>query len=181
MDTMKNTIIAYGELELDVQRKISGLLNEFCANCTECCCRVDICEEAEESLFLRMVRDEFEQEKHLSDQYGFLSETGCCLECGRPPVCYEFICDGIALSLDEPSREALTALCKLIDYIGQRAAGQLHLAEILSENDLEKIDCHKVLGRIRKAETVLEHVEQFLETGTLSAETRRLFHQIGNL
>ncbi|MCC7299484.1 MAG: hypothetical protein IT583_00185, partial [Verrucomicrobia bacterium] len=80
----------YKELERDVQELVSAQCRDVCALCTACCCRADLCEEALESPFLHAAhgRDELE-----SDRYGFLTETGCSLEIGRPPVCYEFFCD----------------------------------------------------------------------------------------
>lgn len=173
MNNLDSIIEYYGEFEIKVQKLIDQLFGSFCAECHDPCCRLDICEEGADSLFLQRVRAEHGQEEHMTDRLGWLEATGCCLTAGRPPVCSEYLCDEILAKLPTPfERYIALVLCKLITYIGENAVGELHLCEILHAADLEKVDPEAIRQRLAEADEAFNAVCYFCEHGKVNAAMR---------
>ena len=173
---LKHLLEEYAELERGVQELISALCREVCALCTACCCRADLCEEALENPFLRLLhgRDELE-----SDRYGFLMETGCALELGRPPICYEFFCaELLAAQPDDLQRDLLRILGRLPAYAGQNAYGDAPLAEIMNEEELEHLAFQRLEKQLRESFQALEILNTFYNTGALPEDSRRALDRI---
>jgi len=135
---LKHLIEEYTALEREVQNLVSAQCGPICELCTvACCCRADICEEALGSPFLRLLHGRNELE---SDAYGFLTENGCTLKTGRPPICYEFFCDELmATQPDELHRDLLRILGRLPTYAGENAHGNAHLVEVMQEEELDRL------------------------------------------
>jgi len=173
---LKNLIGEYVTLERSVQELVSAQCRKVCELCTACCCRADLCEEALESPFLRAVHGRNQLE---SDRYGFLTETGCGLEIGRPPVCYEFFCDELmAAQPDALHREVLLVLGRLPTYAGEHAHGDAHLVEILQEDDLEHMAFHRLEKQFQNAHEALACIYAFYNEGALPEHSRRVLSRI---
>ncbi len=173
---LKKLIIQYSELERAVQELVSAQCREVCGLCTACCCRADLCEEALESPFLCAVhgRDELD-----SDRYGFLRETGCALEIGRPPVCYEFFCDELqAAQPDALHRNVLLVLGRLPAYAGANALGNAHLVEIMQKEQLDHLAFQRLEKQMQTANEALDCIRAFYNEGTLPEHSRRVFDRI---
>lgn len=157
---LQHLLEEYAELERGVQELVSAQCREVCELCTSCCCRADLCEEALESPFLCAVHGRNELE---SDRYGFLTETGCALETGRPPVCYEFFCGELLAAMpNDLHRNALRILGRLPSYAGENACGEMHLTEIINEDELEHLAFHRLESRCRKAFEALACIRSIL-------------------
>lgn len=166
----------YAELERGVQKLVSAQCSAVCELCTTCCCRADLCEEALESPFLRALhgRDELE-----SDRYGFLTETGCALETGRPPVCYEFFCDELlAAQPDDLHRDVLRILGRLPTYAGENAHGDAHLVEIMQKEELKQLAFQRLEKQMQNAREALECIQAFYNEGALPENSRRALSRI---
>ena len=173
---LKHLLEKYAELEQAVQELVSAQCREVCELCTACCCRADLCEEALESPFLRLLhgRDELE-----SDRYGFLTETGCALELGRPPVCYEFFCaELLAAQPDDLQRDLLRILGRLLVFAGQNAHGDSPLAEIRQEEELGQIDFQRLEKQLQESFQALEILRTFYNTGALPDDVDRVLDRI---
>lgn len=173
---LKHLIKEYAELEREVQVLVSAQCREGCELCTACCCRADLCEEALESPFLCAVhgRDELD-----SDRYGFLTETGCALTIGRPPVCYEFFCDELmAAQPDALHRDVLVVLGRLPAYAGENAHGEEHLVEILQAEELEHLAFQRLEKQMQNAREALDCIRAFYNEGTLPEYSSRVLQRI---
>ncbi|MEI8206312.1 MAG: hypothetical protein WCG03_05485 [Kiritimatiellales bacterium] len=173
---LKHLLEEYAELERGVQELVSAQCRDVCELCTACCCRADLCEEALESPFLRLLhgRDELE-----SDRYGFLTETGCTLEIGRPPVCYEFFCaELLAAQPDDLQRDLLRTLGRLPAYAGQNAYGDAPLAEIMNKKELEHLAFQRLEKQLQESFQALEILRTFYNTGSLPERSRRALSRI---
>jgi len=173
---LKNLIEEYTELEREVQELVSAQCRVVCRFCTTCCCRADLCEEALESPFLCAVHDRSELE---SDRYGFLTETGCGLEIGRPPVCYEFFCDELmAAQPDDLHRDVLRILGRLPSYAGENAHSDTHLVEIMQAEDLEHLAFRRLENQLQTAREALDCIYAFYNEGALPEHSRRALGRI---
>jgi hypothetical protein len=156
----------YAGLEQAVQKLVRAQCGSVCGLCTvACCCRADICEEALDSPFLRFLhgRDELE-----SDAYGFLTENGCALETGRPPICYEFFCEAVLdTQPDDLHRDLLKILGRLPTHAGQHAHGETHLVEIMNEEELDHLAFQTLEKQMQECFQCLEVIRSFYDTGDL--------------
>ncbi|NOU35628.1 MAG: hypothetical protein HOO88_02465 [Kiritimatiellaceae bacterium] len=173
---LKHLLEEYTELEREVQVLVSAQCREVCELCTACCCRADLCEEALESPFLCAVHGRNELD---SDRYGFLTETGCALEIGRPPVCYEFFCDELmAAQPDDLHREVLLVLGRLPAYAGGNASGDTHLVEIMQVEEMEHLAFQRLEKQMQNAREALDCIQTFYNEGALPENSRRALQRI---
>ncbi|HPR83623.1 MAG TPA: hypothetical protein PLD51_07175 [Pontiellaceae bacterium] len=173
---LKHLLEEYAALERGVQELVSAQCREVCELCTACCCRADLCEEALESPFLCAVHGKDELD---SDRYGFLTETGCALETGRPPVCYEFFCDELqAAQPDELHRSVLLILGRLPAYAGEKAHGDAHLAEIMQAEELDHLAFQRLEKQMQNAREALDCIRAFYNDGTLPEHSRKVLSRI---
>lgn len=173
---LKNLIEEYTELEREVQDLVSAQCRAVCGLCTICCCRADLCEEALESPFLCAVHG---RNKLESERYGFLTETGCGLEIGRPPVCYEFFCDELmAAQPDDLHRDVLRILGRLPSYAGENAYGEAHLVEIMQAEELEQLAFQRLQKQLQTAREALDYIYAFYNEGALPEHSRRALGRI---
>lgn len=163
---LKNLTELYADLERGMQEIIRVQCSPLCSQCTQICCRADICEEALESPFLRLVH---RQSDIFSDRYGFLTENGCGLEVGRAPVCHEYFCsDQLYHQPDETHEKMLCILGALIGHAGRNALGNTHLVEIMQEEQLETISFKTLEKQFMESFKALEILKTFFDDGTLS-------------
>ncbi len=173
---LKHFIEEYTELEREVQELVSAQCRAGCELCTACCCRADLCEEALESPFLCAVHGKNELD---SDRYGFLTERGCALEIGRPPVCYEFFCDELqAAQPDAVHRDVLLVLGRLPAYVGRNAHGETHLVEIMHEEELDHLAFQRLEKQMQNAREALDCIHAFYNEGALPENSRRALSRI---
>lgn len=175
-DTLQTYIKRYTELETGIRELISEKGQSLCGSCTRCCCDAIICEEAIESPFLKLVH---QQTDLFSEKYGFLSETGCVLEKGRPPVCYEYFCDDhFYYQPDELYAEVLKILGALLNHATRNARGDLPLAEIMQEEALETLDFPRLEKQMQESFRALEIIQTFYRDGTLPTASYETLKQI---
>lgn len=179
MNNLDDLIKHYGDFEIKVQDLINKQFGHFCADCQDPCCRLDICEEAADSLFLQRIRAAHNQELHMTDHYGWLESTGCCLHAGRPPVCSEYLCDELLGNLPNPlERYIALTLSALMTHIGEHAVGELSLCDILHESDLDKVDPNAVLKRLRQADEAFNAILYYCEHGKINIDMRKALNVI---
>ncbi len=179
MNNLDKFIEYYGEFEIKVQKLINQLFGQFCAECHDSCCRIDVCEEANDSLFLRRVREATKQELAMNETYGWLDISGCCLGAGRPPICSEYLCEDVYAELKTPIEKYIArVLCLLITFVGENAVGDLHLCEILHESDMEKVDPASLMNRLEIADEAFNAVCYYCEHGKLNEELRGALEEI---
>jgi len=174
---LSKVIEAYADLERLVRDAISSLYGEVCALCTSSCCTPDICEESLDSAFLRALRESCESKPLFCDRYGWLTERGCGLQIGRPPVCYSFFCDEIRNALDDRERIIIAVLGRSLAWVGERAVGPVHLVEITDDASLSDVNVGRVLKRISIAHDALKGVREVLCNEPVSSSESRLAMQ----
>lgn len=173
---LKQFIEHYVELEREVQKLVTGLCYPLCSQCTQICCRADICEEAIESPFLRLINKRTELD---SDAYGFLTLTGCALPVGRPPVCHEYFCDDqMYHQPDETHAKVLRTLGALVAHAGRNATGDTHLVEIMDESKLTKLAFQRLEKQLDECFQALEIIKDFYNEGTLPVRSDRVLDRI---
>jgi hypothetical protein len=156
-------IMAYGLLEQQVIGCMTALCREECSRCRKICCRIDYCRESLESVFLCRVRELFAPRTRWNRQAGWLSVRGCRLPAGRPPVCYEFLCD--ALEARQPSArhvDALRRLARVITEAGKGAGGKVHLVEL---DNLDRLNPQRLTARLDQARHTLFELRRFWQEG----------------
>lgn len=169
---------AYTELEGAVGEYISELFGGTCALCTSSCCTPDICEESLDSAFLKSVRAVHEPDALFCDSYGWLTERGCALKFGRPPVCYGFFCNDIVDSLNEHEQDVIRVLGRLLSWIGEKASAGRHLVEIMDAADLNQLNLAKIMKRIKVARLALDGVKNALQGIEVKGEQLSAMQQL---
>ncbi|MGD8298970.1 MAG: hypothetical protein PVG67_21400, partial [Desulfobacterales bacterium] len=112
-------------------------------------------------------------------QKAWLSETGCRLPVGRPPVCYEFLCANI-LDAQQTGihRYAMIVLSKLVSHIGKKALGSRHLIEVMDPADLKKIRYSRFEKRLSEARNAFDVVQLFLSGDKLENDALKVLSKI---
>lgn len=173
---LKKFTARYGELERAVQELVNEQCCSLCGQCTQICCRADICEEAIGSPFLRLLNGRKELD---SDRYGFLTETGCALPVGRPPVCLEYFCDDqMYHQPDETHERVLRTLGALIAHAGRNAIDDSHLVEIMQEEQLKEVNFQTLEKNLDESFQALEVIRAFYGNGTLPDGAGRTLERI---
>ena len=173
---LKHFIERYTELERKVQKLVTELCYSLCAQCTQICCRADICEEAIESPFLRLINKRSELD---SDAYGFLTPTGCGIEIGRPTVCYEYFCyDHLYHQPDEVHEKVMKVLGALPAHATRNALGDAPLSEILQEEKLNNVDFQTLEKQLDESFQALEIIKDFYNEKTLPDDADRVLDRI---
>lgn len=174
---LKYLLEEYAALERGVQDLVRAHCCGVCGLCiVACCCRADICEEALESPFLQLLHQKTGLE---SDAYGFLTETGCSLPVGRPPICYEFFCEELLdAQPDDLHRRLLRILGALPTHAGQSAYGEAHLVEIMKEEALDHLAFQRLERQMQESFQALEILQAFFNEGTLPEDADRVLKRI---
>lgn len=169
----------YAALEREVQLLINSQFSALCSFCPSCCCRTDICVEAFDSAFLKKLHGQERRSVIFSDHHGWLTERGCGLVLGRPPICYEFFCDEIlAVQPDETHRYLLHLLGKLVSHVGKNALGHSHLVEITDEADLDRLSIDHLKEKLNQTHSALKHIRFFYDNGFLDQDAIEQFRPI---
>ena len=182
MNDLEQILKDYAALETEINEFSSNLWFQWCSDCTEVCCKKVYCRETSESPFLILLL-----QKHYADPFfhlnhkGWLSEAGCKLTVGRPPVCYEFLCGHILD--DQPTRiqrYAMIVLAKLIDHIGKRALGSRHLIEIMDPAKLKNVKYSRFEKRLSEARNAIEVVQSIFSGDKLEDDALKILSKISN-
>jgi hypothetical protein len=169
---------AYAALETEVRKTVSGLYGNVCALCTSSCCTPDICEESQDSAFLRKLRGEHNPDALFCDRFGWLTEQGCGLCVARPPVCYGFFCNEIVDALSDREKAIIRVLGRLLSWVGERATGSTHLVEIIRDDELGSLNTNRLISRIGVAQDALAGVRAALESAPLEQDWLLAMQQI---
>ena len=182
MDELDRILKAYATFESEVRVFSSELWLPWCSNCREVCCKAVYCRETIETPFLFLLLKKYSYHVSSTTQTAWLSEVGCKLSVGRPPVCYEFLCSNI-LDAQQTGmhRYAMTVLSKLVSHIGKRALGSRHLIEIMDPSDLKKVKYSRFQKRLSEALNAFDVVQLFLSGNTLENDALNVLSRISCL
>jgi hypothetical protein len=152
----------YAMFECDVRCFSDDLFKRNCSSCITTCCKAEICYESIESPFLSRLRKIFPPSVSFSETDGWLTESGCVLKAGRPPVCHEFLCNTI---IDEQPtslhQSVIKVLSQLMTYIGKNALGRRHLVEIMTEDRFYDINLSRMQNRLMDAKLAFKEIQEF--------------------
>jgi len=179
MDELEHILREYGAFESEVRVFSSKLWLQWCSNCREVCCKALYCRETFESPFLFSLLNKYSHQLYNNTQKAWLSEAGCKLSVGRPPVCYEFLCNTI-LGAQQTGmhRYAMIVLSKLISHIGKRALGSRHLIEVMDPADLKKIKYSRFKKRLSEARNAFDVVQFFFSGDRLENDALKVLSKI---
>ena len=94
------------------------------------------------------------------DACGWLTPAGCRLGTGRPPLCYDFICNAIHESLKSPDRhQTLRQIARLMSFAGERALDGRHLVTLSEKQIFEKFDFDRLVKRIAFTADILHRLK----------------------
>ena len=143
---MATLLGSYAFLEKQIQETVGKICIQFCRKCRSKCCREEICRESVESSFLSSLVEQ--QEIRYDPQKGWISPLGCRLSYGRPPVCYEFFCEGISKS--EMFQAAnIRKIAHEFVSVGNKARGKTHLICIDNLDLLSATKMDKMISKIK--------------------------------
>lgn len=170
MHEIKYILKEYASFETKVQEHLTAFCSPYCSSCSNVCCKPEYCQETTESPFLNLLKNNFQQSIQFSKGAGWLGATGCKLFVGRPPVCYEFMCNAILDAQPTAAHEYVTQiLSKLISHIGKNAAGGSHIVEIMSASKLQRIKIARFNKKLGEAKEAYLAVLFFLQHNFLKA------------
>ena len=182
MDELDRILKAYATFESEVRIFSSELWFPWCSNCRKVCCKAVYCRETIETPFLFLLLKKNSHQVSNNTQTGWLSETGCNLSIGRPPVCYEFLCNNILdAQQTEMHRYAMIVLSKLISYIGKKALGSRHLIEVMDPVDLKKVRYSRFEKRLLEARNAFDVIQLFFRGRELETDDLKVLSKISRL
>ena len=163
-------ILEYQDLEQKVRRLTLKACKPFCSVCSNCCCKKDFCFESLESFWLRMT---WNLQGYTVSQYddtkGWLLSDGCLLITGRPPVCYEYLCNRILSEMREGATlDNIKAVSALPSFAGKNALGNKHLVTLSSEQILTRMNFIKLRRQIAKSLNLFQRYETEMRPFLLS-------------
>jgi len=166
----------YAAFELEINTYSSQLWGVVCAACKGVCCESEYCREAIDSPFLSRLHACYSPKGVFSPEMGWLIKTGCALSLGRPPICYQFLCEKIieAQATDE-QRYLLNVFSNLINHVGKRALGHRHLVAIMDSDQLDQLDYNRFAGRLNEAKRAFELLRTCWEQNTIDKRALKVF------
>ena len=171
MSELDSIIASYSSFEIRVRKMLTAFCNPYCRVCTNLCCKPYFCKESISTPFLSLIREHFPPLLPYNESSGWLTETGCVLSVGRPPICYEFICDRIADEQPDLLHEyVLKVLSRLVSHLGKNAAGKCHLVEIVSSDEFSRISYSRFRKRLFEAENAFSAILSFFGNGKATNE-----------
>ena len=95
------------------------------------------------------------------DSKGWLLSEGCRLISGRPPVCYEYLCNKMLMKMPEGVQlDNLKAISALPAFAGKNALGNKHLVTLTSEQILTRMKFIKLRRQIAKSLNLFKQYER---------------------
>ena len=179
MDELDHILKDYAAFEAEVGAFSSDLWFQWCSTCRKVCCQAVYCRETYESPFLFLLLKRHSHPVSYGTQQDWLSEAGCKLLFGRPPVCYEFLCATILEAQQTGmQRYAMIVLAKLISHIGKKALGSRHLIEVMDPDDLKKVRYSRFQKRLSEARNAFDVVQLFFSGHKLEDDALRVLSKI---
>jgi hypothetical protein len=179
MSELNFIISKYATFESKVQDYTSGYFRPYCSVCTDVCCKPEFCRETLDSPFLALVRATHKTAASYSNDAGWLSTTGCTLTIGRPPVCYEFLCDEIMTFQSSAMHLYVdNVFAKLISHLGRRAYKGKHLVEIWQRKDLHRVKRSSFESRLRESQAAFQAIRLFHEDNRLPPKNLEVLRKI---
>ena len=170
MNQLDRLITLYADFETRVQKSISSFFGSNCSGCSTVCCKIDYCRETRESPFLSRLHQNFQPDASYSNEIGWLSESGCVLTIGRPPVCYEYLCGEILSAQPTQShRFVVNVLSQLISHVGKRVYRGKHIVEICEAEELQRIKLPVFKRHLVESKAAFQAIETFYEKTFFSA------------
>lgn len=164
MDALSKIMAKYAAFEAEVSAYSAKIYFEPCSACKGACCKPKYCEESLTSPFLSRLRQHFVPDAVYDSERGWLTGTGCALPVGRPPVCYQFLCNTILHLRPKPDfRYALTILSNLVNHIGKKARGGRHIVELQESSELKRINIPRIEKQLHEAENAFQFACAFLD------------------
>ncbi len=155
-------IAQYASFERLIGEKITTVCKPFCTNCNRICCKPDFCQESVESPFLSLIHSIYSPGVSYSPQKGWLTDTGCALSVGRPPVCYEFYCNEIIqANFESHYHDAIKILFNLVSHLGKNALGQQHIVEIMDMEKLYQLNFSRLSKQFFEAKKIFEEMGRY--------------------
>jgi hypothetical protein len=155
---LSNIVLEYSNLENQVRKLLTGFCTPFCSQCKKCCCKEKFCNESLDSFWLNKV---WQSSGYILSQYdtdlGWLTDSGCRLNVGRSPVCYNFLCEDILenLSKSEHGKTWLN-IAKIIPQVGRNVIGKKHLVTLSAPEVSNQLDLNKLHKHIAEYFDLLE-------------------------
>jgi hypothetical protein len=163
MSELDDIIEKYLNFEKDVRVIMDSVCARHCSRCEKPCCNQDYCRETIESPFLSHILEKYPSSTTYDTESGWLTDTGCGLFIGRPPVCYEFLCqDILASQKSEFDRYVVKILSALMTHTGKNAAGGRHIVELLHEDDLHRMRLLRFEKKLQEAQAAFDVVAAYL-------------------
>lgn len=163
-------------LEAGMKELIARKGNSLCSQCSCICCDAVMCVEAMKSPFLKRIHQKANQ---YDPKKGFLSETGCILEKGRPSVCYEYFCDDHFYNQpDERHAEVLKIIGALLFHATRNAKGETALEDIATEAELEQLDFQSLEKQMTESLQAVEIIRAYYQDGKMSDDAYTALKQI---
>jgi hypothetical protein len=161
---LDDIIEKYLNFEKDVRLMTDSVFARHCSCCDKVCCNRDFCRETLESPFLSHILENYPPSANYDTESGWLTDSGCRLFIGRPPVCYEFLCENILASQkSEFDRYMVKVLSALMTHIGKNSVDGRHLVEILDEDDLQRIVPLRFEKKLQEAQAALDVIAAHLQ------------------
>jgi hypothetical protein len=182
MERLEDILREYAAFESEVRFFSSERWVQWCSNCRKVCCKALYCRETFESPFLILLLNKYSHQLYNNTQKNWLSDAGCRLSIGRPPVCYEFLCANI-LDAQQTGmhRYAMIVLSKLVSHIGKRALCSRHLVELMDPADLKKVKYSRFEKRLSEARNAFDVVQSFLSGDKLENNALKVLSKISRL
>ena len=172
-------IEAYAAFELEINAYAAKLWQPFCAACKGVCCQPEYCRESLESPFLERLRECYPAKSVFRPDTGWLTETGCSLDRGRPSVCYQFVCDNILQAqISEEQRYLMNVFSNLINHAGKRALGHRHLIAIMDSDRIELLNYDRFAVRLNEAKQAFEQLQRCWEQGAIDEGALKVLAKI---
>jgi len=179
MDELEHILKDYAAFEAEVLAFSSDLWFQWCSTCRKVCCKSVYCRETYESPFLFLLLKRHSRPISYGTQQDWLSDAGCELSVGRPPVCYEFLCGAILEARQAGmQRYAMIVLAKLISHIGKRALGSRHLIEVMDPDGLKKVGYSRFQKRLSEARNAFGVLQLFFSGHRLENDSLKVLSKI---
>jgi hypothetical protein len=158
-------VLEYQSLEQKVNQLVVQVCKPFCSTCSNCCCKIDFCSESFDSYWLRMTWElSGYSRSQYDDSIGWLSSDGCRLTTGRPPVCYEHLCNRIISETPDDRLDGVKGVSRLLSSAGKNALGNRHLITLSSEQILSRMNFSKLRRQIAQSLHLFQKYEPELPT-----------------
>lgn len=162
LSDLSRIIQSYSRFERKVQAAVKEFCKPYCTFCKGECCSPEYCSESVESPFLSLLRRADPPRAPYSETDGWLTESGCALTVGRPPVCYEFLCDRIVHAGMSPlASHVLKVSSHLMTHAGRFAPGRRHVVELTQIEELRKLKFARFRKRLAESETAFALIRSF--------------------